>query len=347
LVRRDEPGERYVSARPGHPVAGLSATTTASTAVRWTAVVATLLVSAVFGYLALRDVRWAATWRALGRTNYWWLLPTLATIGLWTVVRAARWQAFFRREARPDLGGLTKATVLGFFFNNILPARAGEAARVVALRSFSGTRVPESAATVVVERLFDVLGLFALLFVFSPWVPHVTWLRAAAFASIAAIGLVLALIVLGVYLERRPARGHRFASMLASLHDGLAALRSPGPAAIAVAWTLGSWLLLGLGFWFLSIGFHLGLSALGGMLVAIAVGLSFLIPAAPAGLGVFEAAGLAVAGAYGISSSQAIAYVLVLHAVNVVPYLIAGAFILASSAPSLRREAIERSSESI
>src|SRR4029078_5444240 len=63
LVRRDEPGERYVSARPGHPVAGLSTTHTASKAVRWTAVVAPLLVSAVFGYLALRDVRWAATWR--------------------------------------------------------------------------------------------------------------------------------------------------------------------------------------------------------------------------------------------------------------------------------------------
>ena len=314
---------------------------------RWAAVLGTLSISAVFGYFALRDVRWAATWRAFGRTNYWWLLPTLVTIGVWTVIRAARWQSFFRREERPDLIALTKATVLGLFFNNILPARAGEAARVVALRSYSGTRMPESAATIVVERLFDVLGLFALLFLFSPWLPHVTWLRAAGFGSIAAIGLVVALIGLGVYLERRPAGSHRFASTLASLQHGLAALRRPGQAAIAVVWTLGSWVVLGIGFWFLAIGFHLGLSALGGILVAIAVGLSFLIPAAPAGLGVFEAAGLAVASAYGISSSQALAYVLVLHAVNVIPYLVAGVVVLGSSAPNLRRASIERSPESI
>jgi uncharacterized membrane protein YbhN (UPF0104 family) len=86
------------------------------------------------------------------------------------------------------------------------------------------------------------------------------------------------------------------------------------------------------------IGFHLHLSVLAGLLVAIATGLSFIVPAAPGSVGVFEAAGLASTSAYGIPNSQALAYVLVLHALNVLPFLIAGLAVLAVSAtPSWQR----------
>ena len=71
-------------------------------------------------------------------------------------------------------------------------------------------------------------------------------------------------------------------------------------------------------------------------LVSIAVGLSFAVPAAPAGLGVFEAAGLAATSAYGVPASRALAYVLVLHALNVVPFLAAGAIVLARWIPRRR-----------
>ena len=52
---------------------------------RLLAVAATLLVSAGFGYLAVRNVEWTATWRALGQTDYWWIVPTLFTLALWTL----------------------------------------------------------------------------------------------------------------------------------------------------------------------------------------------------------------------------------------------------------------------
>jgi hypothetical protein len=48
---------------------------------------------------------------------------------------------------------LAKATSTGLFFNSILPARAGEAARVIAPRSYTGTSLAETDATVVVERV--------------------------------------------------------------------------------------------------------------------------------------------------------------------------------------------------
>jgi uncharacterized membrane protein YbhN (UPF0104 family) len=100
--------------------------------------------------------------------------------------------------------------------------------------------------------------------------------------------------------------------------------------------TLLSWLLLALAFWFLMIGFDLGLSPLAGLLVVIATGLAFIIPAAPAAVGVFEAAGLAVTSAYGVARSQALAYVLVLHVLNFAPFILAGLLILAADARASR-----------
>jgi uncharacterized membrane protein YbhN (UPF0104 family) len=272
-----------------------------------------------------------------------WLVPALVGLAVWTLIRALRWRALFRSEQRPALGSVTKATILGLFFNNILPARAGEAARIVAIRSYAGVPVAESAATIVVERIFDVLGLLALLFVFVPWFPHVTWLHAATLAAAAAIGLALVLAAVAAHLERRQLRSERFAHLKDSLVHGFAAVRRPRQAAVALGWTLASWLVLGAAFWFVAIGFRLHLSPLAGVLVAIAVGLSFLVPAAPAGLGVFEAAGLAATSAYGVPASRAVAYILVLHALNLVPFLIAGLFLLARGAPGLRsRLALKR-----
>jgi uncharacterized membrane protein YbhN (UPF0104 family) len=98
-------------------------------AAAWNSVFAvSLLLSALFGYLAVRNVEWTATWNALEHCNYWWIVPTLALLGMWTLVRAIRWQWLLRSDARPPLTAVIKATRLGLFFNNILPARAGEAA---------------------------------------------------------------------------------------------------------------------------------------------------------------------------------------------------------------------------
>ena len=80
-------------------------------------------------------------------------------------------------------------------------------------------------------------------------------------------------------------------------------------------------------------GFHLGLPPLAGLLVAIATGLGMIVPSAPAAVGVFEAATLVALRAYGVSDSRALSYALILHAVNLVPYLAAGALLLRVNRP--------------
>jgi uncharacterized membrane protein YbhN (UPF0104 family) len=60
------------------------------------------------------------------------------------------------------------------------------------------------------------------------------------------------------------------------------------------------------------------------MLVVIAVSLGASLPSLPGGVGIFEAASIAALSAYGISHADALAFGLVWHALNLVPFLIFG-----------------------
>jgi glycosyltransferase 2 family protein len=298
-------------------------------------------VTVVFGYLAVRNVEVDELGESLRESNYWFLLPAFALLALAFFLRVIRWRCLFSPATRPGWAPATEALLLGQFLNSVLPFRAGDAARIVALRSFGGPSRVETAGTVVIERIFDVLALLVLLFVLLPVVPEVTWLRAAGVLVIVLIvALAAAIVVLRVYGERAVAfclrplarlpylSEARVEAAIRNLTKGVIALRSGRIGLIAFFWTLISWLVLGASFWCLMLGFDFGLSPVAGLLVVIATGLSHVLPSAPASVGVFEAAGIVALGAYGIPQSQALSYALVVHALNVVPFLLAGLLVV-------------------
>ncbi len=310
-----------------------------------------LLVSLICGYLVLRNIHPGETWAALRDSNYLWLIPAFLVFSLHFVVRAVRWRAMFVPERRPDLVPITKALFVGYFFNNVLPARAGEAARVVALRRVTVASVAETTATVVIERVFDVLSLLILLFVALPWLPNVPWLKTAVIlAAVVTVGLVLAVVVIAVFRERPFRFAFRFLRRLPFLPEqsiehasenflhGLASFRTVRIGLAAFLWTTLSWLVLMLSFWLVMLAFNLELSMLAGLFVVIAIGLSMILPSSPAALGVFEGATVVALGAYGIGDSRALSYALVLHALNVLPFIVIG--IAAFGIPRSRGRAV-------
>lgn len=310
-----------------------------------------IAISAGFTYLAIRGVKFDDVWTGLRESNYWWLIPSLALLVVALPLRALRWQYLFSAETRPPYRPVLYATILGQLFNNILPARAGEAARVVALSVGANVSTAETFTTVLVERLYDVLALLVMLFLLLPWLPHVTWVHAAAGLAIGLTAITVAVVVLLAIFGDRPVRWvlrplarlpflslERTERAAASFVRGAASLRDPKLAAIAFVLTAVSWILLGLSTWVLMIGFHFGLSPLAGGLVTVAVGLSLVIPSSPAAVGVFETAALIGLEAYGIDKSDALPYALVLHAVNFFPYVIAGLIVLQAHALTPRKK---------
>ncbi len=306
-----------------------------------------LLVTVGFGYIAVRDVKLSDTWDAFERSTYWPLIPALGVFALAIVLRALRWQALFAPETRPPLRAVTRALLVGYFFNNLLPLRAGEAARVIALRQSAGTSRGETAATIVVERVYDVSSLVGLLFLTIFWLPDISWIGGAAvFAAVLAAGIVAAVVVLTRWRDEAVELGFRLVERLPfmpsdpmrrAVHGaarGSSALTSVPVACRAAVWTILSWLVMAASFWLVMLCFDLELSPVAGLLDVIATSLSLILPSSPAAIGVFEAAVVIALDAYGVPRAEALSYALVLHALNFFPFILAGGAILG---PQLRR----------
>jgi uncharacterized protein (TIRG00374 family) len=313
---------------------------------RWALTGVGLMVTVLLCYIAIRDVHLSHMWDSLGRSDLAWLAPALIVFSASILLRALRWRMLFEPTHRPGTRAATRSLLVGYLFNNVFPARAGEAARIVWVRRESGAPRAEALATVVVERIFDILSLLVLLFAALPWLPPVTWFRQAAVlaAVVAAIVVVMA-IGLAVFGDRpvralmRPLRflpAERVEFAVRHTTKGLVAVRKPAVALSAFAATTASWLVMGASFWLLMRGFDFAVDASAALLVLVTVNLTMIVPSGPAALGVFEAGTVVALHAYQVPQSEALSYALVLHALNFFPFIVAGGWILFGHAISRR-----------
>lgn len=297
-----------------------------------------LVVTAVLCYIAVRDVQLDQMWDALGESNLAWTLPALAVFAVSIFLRALRWRILFEPASRPSNRDATSALLVSYFFNNLLPARAGEAARIVWIRRVAGVPAGEALATVVVERIFDVLSLLVLLFAALPWLPSVTWFRQAAILAAVLAVIVAAMTVVLVIYGDRPIRAlmrpfkflpaERVEGAVRNISRGLVALRRPSVALGAFGMTALSWLVMGVSFWVLMQGFDFGVGASAALLVLVTVNLVMVVPSGPAALGVFEAGTVVALHAYRVPQSHALSYALVLHALNFFPFIVVGGWLV-------------------
>ncbi len=58
--------------------------------------------------------------------------------------------------------------IIGLFINNVLPARIGEVARGYALSKRMNIPFTYAVSTVFIDRVFDLLGLLLITFIFFP-----------------------------------------------------------------------------------------------------------------------------------------------------------------------------------
>ncbi len=315
-------------------------------------VVIGLAVTCAFGYLAVSGVDFERFRAGLSEITFAWLVPALAALALAVWIRAVRWRLLFVPKTRPPLRAVTLALLIGCFFNQLLPARAGEAARVLALHRDSGTSRAEAAGTAITERVFDVLSLLLTFFVAVPILPAITWIRRAALFAIVFALLLVALIVVVLRYEERPVSfifgpltrlpgvsRERVDNAAANLVHGLTGLHRPRLAIPALVATFASWIVLALSFWCGLLAFDLGLGYSAGLLIVIVANLALIAPSGPAGLGVFEAAVVLALIPYGVDRSEALATAVVLHALNLFPFLIAGVWALSHHATLARRRA--------
>lgn len=302
----------------------------------------TSLAGAALGALALQRVGVTRVAASLVASKPGLILAGLALMCAAMFVRAIAWHAIlfaaptWRPAKRRDA---MQGTFIGVLMSSTLPARLGEPSRaLIVSRRLGRARetLPVVLGTMVSQTLLNLLALTLLgaatLSSVSVLDGHDRALLLIALAPLAALLLVLLVPVL--VPPAAVSRSRRLQALLAAmrrslrrLRDGLRVFRQPRQAARATALQLGAWALQWLSCWLLLTALGLNVpdppAAAAGVLFAVNV--TAVMPATPANVGVFQAACVAVlAGAYHVSTADAIAYGIVLQAIEVAAALLMG-----------------------
>ena len=120
------------------------------------------LISAVTLYLAFRNVPFSELVDYLLSIDYFWLLPSVALVIIGFALRALRWQYIMGASHRISFWQAFHPLMIGFAINCVLPGRVGELARPIVLRRQVDVPLTTGLATIVVERVFDLLMLLIL-----------------------------------------------------------------------------------------------------------------------------------------------------------------------------------------
>ncbi len=310
---------------------------------RWTGVLG-LVLSLLFLYWALQGLHLGQVWTLVKQARYVWILPGVAVYLVGLVVRAWRWHYLLRPVARITTGDLFPLVAIGYMGNNIFPARAGEALRAVLLKRKHGVALSASAATILVERVYDGVVMLAFIFVNLPELSRLTAdsgfvgdIRTLALGGTGVFLGVLALFLLAAAFPRHaerwiaralgwlPPKGKdRLLPLARRFLEGLAALGSPWEALMVFATSVLIWLLETAKYWFVMHAFDFQVSFFALMLMNGVVNLATTLPSAPGYVGTFDAPGIAVLMAYGVPKPIAAGYTLTLHAALWLPVTLLG-----------------------
>jgi phosphatidylinositol alpha-mannosyltransferase len=305
-------------------------------------VILTIVLVGGLVVFALSQLNLSMVGHALLTASPGWIVLALALMGLSLVMRSISWHHVLR-AALPDVTirwlPVLRATMIGVMGSAVFPGRIGEPTRVfVVARHLEGPNrrlLPVIAGTVFSQTLINLLALGGLLAVTFTSVPIASGDTAGIVIALAVPLAVVALVVFGPRvlslaarsrssrLARAAAAGTR---LLELARRGLVVFARPRDGFIAVAAQLIAWALQWLACYavILALGLQSHADLATAAAILLAVNLSAVLPPTPSNVGVFQAACLVVLAAYGVAAGQAIAYGIILQAVEVVTALALG-----------------------
>jgi glycosyltransferase 2 family protein len=271
-----------------------------------------------------RGPEWSTVYHAFDFVSWRWVVVGVLLNLLSVFARAWSWNVTIHQAMAPPLPrfrDVFSAFGVGLLGNAVLPARAGELARVAVLRRHLPHGNGTSATllgTVFAHRLFDLfpIALLVAYVAITAKLPH--W----AITGIVVVGMVgLGLLAVAMLSARRahkaPSHGERTARrLLAMAREGLAVLRAPVAACAAIFLQIVGWTLQLLAVWVVTKAFDLDVPLPAAALVLLLMNIATVFPLWPGNVGLLQAAVALPLVQYGVAYGTGFAYGLVLQAVE-------------------------------
>ncbi len=296
-----------------------------------------LLVAAGLLFATFYKTDFGELWETLLRVNFWLLAAAFVCAFLMNWAKAMRWGEIMRGVKIIKAMRILALFHLGQMINLSLPALTGQAGRVVMVARQEGLSKTFCLTTVFMEVLFDGFTLVVLIYLSSFIFSFPDWVRQAEiYAALGILGLILffslvvrkqrALAYFGKTKIRRrfPRMYDTLKSISRSITDGLHTLRSLRQILKVSAYSILIWLFhVGVACT-LILAFELDVPVWAGVVVIIVNSILLLVPISPGNIGSFQLAVFGALAMFGVPKSEAIAFSLVLHLMDLAPVFIVG-----------------------
>lgn len=313
---------------------------------RWLQYAVSLVLTALFLYIAFRGTDPSEILASLENADYWWLFWYLGALMVSHLLRALRWR-YMLYPIKPDIGlrNLFSAVMIGYMLNNVLP-RAGELGRPFAIGKLERISAGASFGTIVVERIMDMVSFLilvaALPFLYrGPLLESFPWLAQSGIVLAAVLILATAFIV-ALMLRREWADAvlarvtrvfpERFAKRIERLThsflDGFTFLKSPQHFMIIGVLSVLIWGLYAGMTWCGLKAFGLeGALGLPGAVVLLAISSIGVAIPTPGSTGTYHAfASQTLIALYGVDRATALSFATLTHGVGFVSVTVIGLY---------------------
>jgi uncharacterized protein (TIRG00374 family) len=319
-----------------------------------TALVSLLAVGLLVWFL--RHANLSDVWQQVQRARMDLLALALGIVAATYWTRAIRWRYLLAPIGPTRFRTAFRTTIIGFAALGLLPARAGDVLRPYLLARQEGLSLSAVFATIVMERVLDLIAVLTLLAIYVIGVAETSDLSPALLrsievsASIAALAAAL-LMALMWLIASHPERvgglvmaasrvlpaqvAAKLATMALSFSSGLAVARRPRELVPAVLWSFAIWTIGAAEVWVVTKAFGMAMPFAGSFLLQALLVIGVAVPT-PGGVGSYhEAYRFGMTTFFGASNANAIAAAIVVHAISFVPVMLLGLVFMAQDGLSL------------
>ena len=271
-----------------------------------------------------RGPDWPTVYHAFDFVSWRWVTIGVLLNLLSVLARSLSWRLTINQalpEPHPKFGQVFSAFGIGLLGNAVLPARAGELARVAVLRRHLPHGKGTSATllgTVFAHRLFDLFPVAILVtwVLLTAKIPHWAVTSLVIFGVVGFVLLTVGLVSAGTGQGRVHDGMGSLGAVVTMARQGLAVLRRPLPALGAAIFQCIGWLMQLFAVWAVMEAFNLDLPLPAAGLVLVLMNIATIFPLWPGNIGLLQAAVALPLVQYGVAYGTGFAYGLVLQAVE-------------------------------
>jgi uncharacterized protein (TIRG00374 family) len=290
-------------------------------------------LAAILLFYSLRGIEWRRVGDLIAHARPAWLGAAVVLTTATLFLRACRWRVLLGAEGHVSLADAFWATSAGYFGNNFLPARAGELVRTYMISSACRLDLPFVLATAVCERIADAITLVliaAVVLLRLPAPPGPVAKAIPLFAALAFAGaaVIVVLPFVGPALSRLLAKSplpHGARERLVGAFDqglrGMRVFHHAGRFLAFCAFSTAIWILDAIATVITAKALGLSIPLAIAFLLLAALGLGSALPSTPGYVGIYQFVAVTVLTPFGLSRTDAIAYILVAQALS---YIVIG-----------------------